>query len=35
MPNKKYNLSPEMTAAIKEIIPEAIGVDFETMFEQS
>lgn len=34
MPNKEHNLSSEMIAAVKELIPEAIGVNFATMFEQ-
>jgi hypothetical protein len=33
MTSKEYDLSPKMMAAIKELIPEAIGVDFATMFE--
>jgi len=33
MINKEYNLSPEMIVAAKELIPEATGIDFATMFE--
>lgn len=32
MSNREYNLSLEMMAAVKELIPEATGIDFDAMF---
>lgn len=34
MPNKEQKLSPEMVAAVKELIPDATGANFHIMFEQ-